>query len=396
MRSTVFILSARSMFRHRKGIALALATAAWGATFGGCGISDAITNVADSVNATANILRGAIHSLDINSAQWQDIVRGVIKDLPATENDIKADVDEVLQRAIGGASTELIATADFFAARMKTGLERELAKILNQPFVEPPPAFLSFVPDKVEVERVQSNNLNSVTVFGYDFDKKDPSGNKMKLFRLDGNTETPLPDTMLTFPTHYKAIFNIGSNGVTLPTGANQLILKWNNQPISTLAVIQPPPPMPEDTIVRLTSFSYTPPHTRGDEDFDGNGPKVNLKCLLAGDQFTSGGCRTLIARVWMKAEETEDDWTTAEGWSDWTTVYTAPPGKVITNILSPVSCDASYVDTNHTMDSITLGVGDLVKQFDCVGDTTSDHDAGRATSVVVIFNDIHVLLLKQ
>jgi len=383
---------AASSLRRSKCIAFVLACLTGGMGAGACGVGD-LVNVG---NNAVSVLQTAIQDLDINSAEWQDIVRGVITDLPATENDIKADIDEVLQRALGGAQTELIATADFFARRMKTGLERQLAKLLNQPFIEPPPAFINFVPDKIEVARVKSNDLNSVTIFGYDFDKKDPTGTGLKLFIMNGTVETPLPDTMLAIPTHYKAVFNLGSSGVPLTPGTNLLILKWNNQPISTLAVIQPPPPTPKETLVNLSSISYIPPHTRGDQDFDGNGPVVELEARLIAGDGVPGGVRNLYARVYMKAKETEDDWTTAEGASEWKVVYTAPPGAVITALLGPYTSQATYTDTNHTADTIAVGdEGSLVKRFVCVGDTSSDYEAGNATSVNVLFNKYRIMLLQ-
>jgi len=378
--------------RRAKAVAFALACLTGGMGAGACGVGD-LVNVG---NNAVSVLQTAIQDLDINSAQWQEIVRGVITDLPATENDIKADVDEILQRALGGAQTELIATADFFARRMKTGLERQLAKLLNQPFIEPPPAFINFVPDKIEVARVNSNDLNSVTIFGYDFDKKDPQGQGLKLFILNGTVETPLSDSLLALPTHYKAVFNLGSSGVPLTPGTNLLILKWNGQPISTLAVIQPPPPTPKETLVNLSSISYIPPHTRGDQDYDGNGPAVELEARLIAGDGVPGGVRNLYARVYMKAKETESDWTTAEGASEWKVVYTAPPGAVITALLGPTTSEATYTDTNHTADTIAVGdEGTLVKRFVCVGDTSSDYEAGNATGVNVIFNKYRIMLLK-
>lgn len=392
MRPSSNIQYRTTSLRRFKCVALALACLTGSITAGACGVGD-LVNVG---NNAVSVLQTAIQDLDINSAQWQDIVRGVIRDLPATENDIKADVDEILQRALGGAQTELIATADFFARRMKTGLERQLAKLLNQPFIEPPPAFINFVPDKIEVARVKSNDLNSVTIFGYDFDKKDPSGAGLKLFILNGTVETALPDSLLAIPTHYKAVFNLGSSGVPLNPGTNLLILKWNNNPISTLAVIQPPPPVPQETLVNLSSISYIPPHTRGDKDFDGNGPVVQLQARLIAGDGVPGGVRNLYARVYMKAMETEPDWTTAEGNSEWKVVYTAPPGAVITGLLGPFTSEATYTDTNHTSDTIPVGdEGTLVKRFICVGDTSSDHEAGNATSVNVIFNKYKIMLLQ-
>jgi hypothetical protein len=73
-------------------------------------------------------------------------------------------------------------------------------------------------------------------------------------------------------------------------------------------------------------------------------------------------GATALQANVYMFAEETESDWTTAEGTSDWFTVYRSEPGYRILSILSPLSCVATYEDTNNSEDMICPGVGNLVK----------------------------------
>lgn len=69
---------------------------------------------------------------------------------------------------------------------------------------------------------------------------------------------------------------------------------------------------------------------TRGDREYDGNGPIVTCEVKL---RVTSDSMR-LIADIYFKAEETKADWTTVE--SRWSRqVYRAPAGTRITRILS-------------------------------------------------------------
>ncbi len=332
----------------------------------------------DPVNRAVNQIDVAVNTLQTDSSRWELIVRDLINDLPQQENDIKADIDEVLQRGIGAATVSVIATADFMSRRMTEGLLRARAKLTGETYIEQPPAFIMFTPDKIEMARVPSQ-LNSITIYGYDFDRKDPQGNKLKLMLLNGGTLVDVTQA-LSLPTHYQGLFNLGSNGVQLTNQSNQLILFWNNNPISTLAVIQPPPPQPRDIDVGLANISFIPPKTHGDAEFDGNGPVVNLETVIAIAN------NMVVAEIYMKAYEPGGDHTTAEGWSDFKVVYIPPPGTRIQAIVSAQHSEASYVDSNHSQDVVTMGDFDLVRTYTCVGDTDGD-EAGTKTSVNAEFN---------
>jgi hypothetical protein len=145
----------------------------------------------------------------------------------------------------------------------------------------------------------------------------------------------------------------------------------------------------------------FTPPLTLGDREFGGNGPRVDAEANL---RIDSSG-RHLEAQIYMKADEVEPaicppifcsfDQTTAEGASEWTRVYTAPPGLRITAITSDTQSSTSYTDEDHEDDVITHIdflpdifdpiQGDLVESFTFVGDTDGD-EAGTRTGVTVDF----------
>jgi hypothetical protein len=55
-------------------------------------------------------------------------------------------------------------------------------------------------------------------------------------------------------------------------------------------------------------SVGFVPPHTRGDRDFYGHGP---IYTIVVDTRVNYYG---VVAEVYMKAEETQADWTTAEG----------------------------------------------------------------------------------
>ena len=55
---------------------------------------------------------------------------------------------------------------------------------------------------------------------------------------------------------------------------------------------------------------TYRPPHTRGDQDFNGNGPDVLCRVERSIVNYNT----QVMAEIYMKAEQTKADWTTVEG----------------------------------------------------------------------------------
>lgn len=128
--------------------------------------------------------------------------------------------------------------------------------------------------------------------------------------------------------------------------------------------------------------FTYIPPHTRGDREFKGHGPNVTSSAALR----VEGG-KALVLTLYMKAEETQSDYTTAEGTQDFE-IYRADPGMVISKVFTDMESNYFYKDTNHESDVFDLGQTDLVRTFTFIGDTSGD-DAGDDTRVTVRLNRI-------
>lgn len=141
---------------------------------------------------------------------------------------------------------------------------------------------------------------------------------------------------------------------------------------------------MPTKTIQIDPTPKFIPSHVRGDRDFDGNGPRVNVSARLRVVNRNQ-----LWVRVWMRAKETKRDWTTAEGSVDYF-VYNGEHDGVrsITRIISdPYSYD-TYEDFNHRDDHRDLPAYELIDKFVVTGDTRGN-EAGTRTGVTGHFNPI-------
>ena len=133
----------------------------------------------------------------------------------------------------------------------------------------------------------------------------------------------------------------------------------------------------------------YIPPHTRGDKDFKGHGPKV----LCTVDIKPNKDKTRLVCTLTMHARETQLDFTTAKGERSFP-VYNAPRGWTISRILTPTSSNKRYKDTNQDEDIFRMGNWGLVNTFAFIGDAKGN-DAGTRTRVRVTFNNIKLVISR-
>ncbi|WP_428305618.1 hypothetical protein [Lacipirellula sp.] len=127
--------------------------------------------------------------------------------------------------------------------------------------------------------------------------------------------------------------------------------------------------PRPEQEAYLPRTYTYTPPPTRGDKDFDGNGPRVVVDASVEHDG------KAVYFVIKMIAEETKPDNTTAVGETR-SLMYTAPAGRRITSLGGQTSWPnlVSYYDTNHNVDKFDTPLGPVSVFGDHKGDDASDY----------------------
>lgn len=131
--------------------------------------------------------------------------------------------------------------------------------------------------------------------------------------------------------------------------------------------------------------LEFMPPHTKGDKEYKGHGPEVYVKT----DVYVKDG--KLMARVYMKAVETQDDFTTAEGSEDF--IIWAKQPVISLGASQKEATDWSYTDNNEEKDvSPVSPTNEPVKMFVCFGDNQGD-DAGVYTKVIVTFNPLSIVV---
>lgn len=120
----------------------------------------------------------------------------------------------------------------------------------------------------------------------------------------------------------------------------------------------------------------FIPPHTNGDKDFKGNGPRVTTTASL---EFRDGN-RRMVVVLCMTAEETKKDHTTASGCSGDHTIFLAPSGECVSSVGGIGRFDEMhYTDTDHGFELFDGSPANYVAIWNIVGDDNGD-DAGVRT----------------
>ena len=351
---------------------------------GGCLFGGLQTQIQDTTTRTVNVLDDAIDALQTQSSAWQSVLQEAQNKLTdAAQSTIRNEIANLVTRSIAQAGVEFRCNADFIGARVRQQLMRIKAKLLGQPVPAAEPAICQVVPIAVDRSLVP-DRLKQIEFYGYDFD----AASNLAVFLERAGGRVNVTDK-LDRPTHYAMTLKFGANGIQLDAMSQRLVLEWDNRQISSMAVIQPATPVCESKLVRIPSgkVTFMPRRTRGDGDFGGHGPKVNVTVTLTSDP------QALSARVYIKAKETKDDWTTAEG-SQVFPLFSPDPGWRIDRVVGSLSASHSYTDGNHAVDSFNLGSGGPVRRLEFVGDTDGD-EAGTRTKVEVTFNELRVELTQ-
>ncbi|MCC6725463.1 MAG: hypothetical protein IT258_13225 [Saprospiraceae bacterium] len=333
-------------------------------------------------NRTVALINDAIDKVTSQSASWQttltELESKLIKD---TQSTVRTEVSNLADRTVAVAGTEFRCNSDFLGNRVVQELERIKARYCGKTVPERVPAICQVVPSAVDMS-LEPGRRGQIDITGYDFDNQP----NLRLYLVAGGLKMDV-SASLNKLSHYQMVINLGQNGVLLNENSTNLMLEYNGKELSSIPITQPiiPDCIVEERVIPMSEVTFMPVHTRGDKEFEGHGPQVasNVEVYPKGN--------TLEAHIYMKAEETKSDWTTAEGHLQ-QTMWTAPADRMILEVTSDGSSVISYLDSNHADDYFEQGSGELVKRFVFVGDT-DDKDAGVRTKVTVYFNDIRVKL---
>lgn len=346
-------------------------------SFLACDINSAVTRITRTID-------NAINTLNQNSSEWQDIMNRLAAQLQGIDDQlaqlIEVEVQNLLERGIAVIGTEFRCNVDFIGYRMRDALIRIKSEYLGYDVALDPlkPYICEVVPTSVDRILIP-DRLDVLEFFGYDFDLED-----VKLYVENSNGGRTNVSQHLVKPTHYHMTVSLGPDGVELSSQNNKFVLTCGYEDLSYVKITQG---STETDTILPGKRTYKPPHTRGDQEYKGDGPEVFCRVELSIINFNT----QVMAEIYMKAEQTKADWTTAEG-TDSYILYTAPAGKEIKQILCPAYDQITYLDSNVTQDVFERGIGGPVLRYKFSGDTEGN-DAGTNTGVIVEYNPIQVEL---
>jgi len=349
-----------------------------------CGIGKAAHEISNSINQAANVLDSGIQALTTNSNDWQQVLQDMQSKLTGdAQATIRNELTNLLHESIAAAGSEVRCDFDFVGSRVLETLIAIRNKLLHRPVPPKVPALCDVVPDHIDLS-ASPGSRQVIDIFGYDFDTS-PSIQAAVELAAGGTRDI---SSSLDRQTYYHMTINLGANGADVGSADSKVLLEWSGKTLSSIPIIEPGAPTCEHEPVFFNGGerTYVPPWVRGgDRDFAGHGPKVTFQLLL-----TNLGSH-VDATITMTAEEStadgrpQYDYTTASG-TETFTLYTAPSGMLVSDIVGPTEDDFTYVDQNHDAERFGRG-GNLPDTFlDFVGDIDG-LDAGLATQVRVTFN---------
>lgn len=350
------------------------------------------------IDRALGLIEQAIVDVRDTSGDWQGVLRELQADLiEAGQTTISNEVDNVVQRGIGGAQVSIFCTGDFVRDRVAQSLKQVADRLRNRPPRPLPPKVCKAIPPTIN-GYLSPDRRFQIDIVGYDMDSLQ-SQKKLELFLIDeGQSPRNVTAEGLAIVTHYEATINLGRTGVPISEGSRRLELRHPEMTTTHIGIIHPLPPPPEPATIRIgTRGPFVPPKFGGgDRDFKSHGP-----CVTAGAEIRVQGDK-IENRIFMEAYECksslgrQSDFTHAKGWSSWKPALNdLEPGSKILRVLSPTSSRTQkYRDTDHGPKNQFMGVGDLVHTYTTVGDT-SGNDVGAGTEVTVVFNPVRVLVQK-
>lgn len=363
----------------------------------GCGISDALNNltgqVGNSTTKTVNILDDAITALGQNSADWQKILADTRDKLTdAAQSTVRTEVSQALDRAVATTSTEFRCDVDFLRTRVREDLISIKAKFLGQQVPSLQPSLCNVIPSAIDLNLDQSRR-NILEFYGYNFDTTPPL--QLVLENADGSTHDV--SQFLAKPTYYHMTVNLGGAGVQLDGNSEKFHLRWQDQELSTLSVLQPTTPVCESKSIDPVpaKISFVPEHTGGDTNFGGN---IAVDSTIAVDRWFASTGVGVSAVINVKLRENGGDHTAASTFQ-LVNLYTPDPGWDVEQLTigqKTTEFHYTHTDTPSNIDSFDTGGQGPVMHLDFEGLNSGDGGAGSKAKVTITFNPLRMVVTQH
>ncbi len=200
----------------------------------------------------------------------------------------------------------------------------------------------------------------------------------------------------LSVISDFHAVLDLTGSGADIPPNANEIVFGWNNRVQSEVAILTEiktlicnsyPKPIGNQV------FNYIPPHTKGDKDFNGNGPCMNVDVSLVIDptrKYLKALC-TVTAYECKEDHSNKKDYTAAVGTKE-IILYVAQDNETISGYdVEPNGYYHDYRDSKRN-EKETIYPGGFIDNIEFYGDFRGD-EAGSKTGIKLQFKNFNVIV---
>jgi hypothetical protein len=370
-------------------------------------LSGCLENVSNAANNAVLALDNGVTALGSASVSWQAVVQDTTAKVNdalknATENvrsTISNELSNTVARATQATGIEARCSLDFVKFRVRDALIRirvELLSLVGSHQTVPERAPMACMPNPTAIDpvQVQANHVTHVDFDGYDFDSVPPV--TLKLETSNGQV-VDVPQNALVRTSHYLITLNLGSNGLALSSQSQAVHLRWKDEDISTVAVVQPHTPLCVTTTALSVPQPTTlrPPHLgSGDHEFGrpDHGPVATFNASL----FTRP--EGITAYVHLTLTEDGPDYTMASGGASLKYLYSPPAMQKIQSM----TIGTTNVDINRYRltkaddrfsDDYSVGGDSPIRQVSFIG-YRGANAAGETARAVIYWNPLRLILV--
>lgn len=346
-----------------------------------CGLFDGIEQELKQLREQSVLaLNDGINAIQNESADWQFVLKDLSQQIDQRVQDILTyNIPYILNLASQRALSTVLCVKENIKDEVIYYLQVARAELITGE-LPPLPATKICLTSLSTIDLNAPRNIrNQIIYTGYYIHTQD----SIQAFLVKGNVKVAIPKSNLGFPDISNITLSLTSYSDATLSNYTHIKLYYNLDVISSIGIdkVVPNPPTPKIVQTKDNTIVWIPPHTNGDREFDGHGPKMIAHFFLKHDGLK------VFAQVYLFAQETKSDWTTASGYSQWIEIYTAPSGYRINKIKDPTAyynilrstSGVDYVDTNHEDHEIETVVG----RATLAGDTDGS-EAGSKTKITL------------
>lgn len=355
-------------------------------------------NISDKIEAELTVIReqavlslnDGINALQNQSGDWQSVLKDLETKIDKRVQDVLTyNIPYITNLATQRALSSVLCVKESVKDEVVYYLQVARAELVTG--VMPPlPHTKICATSLLTIDLNAPRNIRNQIVFtGYSINAKD----SIHAVLVAGSTKLEIPISKLGFPDISNITLSLTDYSDAVLTNYTHLQLMYNKEVISSIGIDKkvPDAPVIETAQTSQREIVWIPPHTYGDKDFNGNGPRMISHVYLKQD-----GTK-VYAQVYLYAQETKSDWTTATGTSNWIEIYSVKQGYRINKILE--SSEYLNILRANNIDCVDESPDDyimetVVGRAILVGDTTGD-EAGSKTKITLNLKSFDIEIQK-